>query len=111
MEKKADGRNKELALKVGQLEQRMQDLKEKTLWKLEDCNELLKNRVNEEFVYEVSRNVEDRLLKEWRSKYKSGEELKREVLEQMKREAIDRNKEFDERLSGMYDNYLTLFKK
>ena len=29
-----------------ELDQRMQDLKEKTLWKLEDCNELLKNRVN-----------------------------------------------------------------
>ena len=29
----------------------------------------------------------------------------------MKREALDRNKEFDDRLSGLYDNYLAVFKK
>ena len=59
----------------------------------------------------MSRNVEDRLLKEWKAKHKTGDDLKKEVLEQMKREALDRNKEFDERLNGLYDNYLSVFKK
>ena len=46
VEARLDTQNKSLAQRMMELDQKMQDLKEKTLWKLEDCNELLKNRVN-----------------------------------------------------------------
>ena len=97
-----------ISQKLKDMEAKMQDLKEKTLWKLEDCNELLKNRVNEQFVYEVSRSVEDRLLKEWRSRHRSPEELKAEIAAQLRRDWADRQADFDARLSALHSSSLAL---
>ena len=42
-----DSLQKLLNGKILDMENKFKELKEKTLWKIDDCNELLKNRVSE----------------------------------------------------------------
>ena len=50
--------------KVAEMEKRVSDVKTETLWKINDCEKLLKVRVNEQFVWDALSTLESRLRKE-----------------------------------------------
>mmetsp|Transcript_14491 Transcript_14491/g.14574 ORF Transcript_14491/g.14574 Transcript_14491/m.14574 type:complete len:433 (-) Transcript_14491:44-1342(-) len=53
-----------LAEKIMELEKKLADLELNTLWKIKDCEELLKVRVNEKFVYDAIHGIEDKIKRE-----------------------------------------------
>mmetsp|Transcript_10715 Transcript_10715/g.10745 ORF Transcript_10715/g.10745 Transcript_10715/m.10745 type:complete len:653 (-) Transcript_10715:6-1964(-) len=53
-----------LSLRINELEKKFQELEINTLWKLKDCEELLKVRVNEKFVWDAINSVEGKIKRE-----------------------------------------------
>lgn len=53
-----------LSVRINDLEKKFGDLEINTLWKLKDCEELLKVRVNEKFVWDAINSVEGRIKKD-----------------------------------------------
>lgn len=53
--------------KVAEMEKRVSEVKTETLWKINDCEKLLKVRVNEQFVWDALSTLEARLRKELES--------------------------------------------
>lgn len=49
--------------RINELYRMMTDLEQKTLWKLKDCEDLLKVRVNEKYVMDAINGLEDKLRK------------------------------------------------
>lgn len=52
-----------LNARINELYRTMSDLEQKTLWKLKDCEDLLKVRVNEKYVMDAINGLEDKLRK------------------------------------------------
>lgn len=50
--------------KISHFENRVNEVEKNTLWKIKDCEELLKLRVNEEYVVDAIRVLEERILRE-----------------------------------------------
>ncbi|CAG9315860.1 unnamed protein product [Blepharisma stoltei] len=53
-----------LSEKIAEIEKKLSDLELNTLWKIKDCEELLKVRVNEKYVHDAIRGIEDKLRNE-----------------------------------------------
>lgn len=53
-----------LSDKIAEIEKKLSDLEQNTLWKIKDCEELLKLRVNEKFVYDAIKGIEDKIKRE-----------------------------------------------
>lgn len=45
-------------------EEIVRDVERKTLWKIQDCHDLLSKRINEEFVYDAISALETKVMKE-----------------------------------------------
>jgi len=50
--------------KITSLEKRFQELEVNTVWKLKDCQDLLKTRVNEQFVWDAIKTIEENSKKQ-----------------------------------------------
>lgn len=50
--------------KISHFENRVNEVEKNTLWKIKDCEELLKLRVNDEYVIDAVKALEDKLLRE-----------------------------------------------
>ena len=53
-----------LLAKIAHFENRVNEVEKNTLWKIRDCEELLKMRVNEEYVIDAVKELEEKLLRE-----------------------------------------------
>lgn len=52
------------ASKISEMEKRISDVKTETLWRINDCEKLLKIRVNEQFVWDALATLETKLRKD-----------------------------------------------
>ncbi|KAM3130952.1 hypothetical protein pb186bvf_016975 [Paramecium bursaria] len=55
---------KKLNQDIAKFQESVREVERKTLWKIQDCQDLLTKRINEEFVIEAVRSLEDKLMKE-----------------------------------------------
>eukprot|EP00825_Cyclidium_porcatum_P011896 TRINITY_DN1615_c0_g1_i4.p1 TRINITY_DN1615_c0_g1~~TRINITY_DN1615_c0_g1_i4.p1 ORF type:complete len:569 (+),score=127.89 TRINITY_DN1615_c0_g1_i4:916-2622(+) len=56
--------DKKFSTKIEDFDQAVKDVERRTIWKISDCQDLLNKRINEEFVFEEIRKLEERLGKE-----------------------------------------------
>lgn len=54
----------QFASKISEMEKKISDVKTETLWRINDCEKLLKIRVNEQFVWDALATLETKLRKE-----------------------------------------------
>ena len=64
LKKHSDTKDAALDAKIAALEKRFEDLEINTVWKLKDCQDLLKTRVNEQFVWDAIKTIEEKNKKD-----------------------------------------------
>lgn len=62
--RKLDDLDKKVAGSMAHLEVVVKDVEKKTIWKIQDCETLLQKRINNEYVENSCKALEDRLRKE-----------------------------------------------
>ena len=61
-EKKYQETNGRMENRVAEMKDQIRANEERTLWSINDCWELLKNRVTDEYVQKVGKNLEERIM-------------------------------------------------
>jgi hypothetical protein len=101
---------KKLSDKIDELGKQFRDLEINTVWKLKDCEELLKARVNEKFVWDAVNSIEERIRKSL-SSFSEGtlnkldkelKDLKRDV-EHMRTDTSSKFKETGQAIESVND--------
>lgn len=55
--------DKKFGTQIAQFEELVREVEKKTVWRIQDCEELLRKRINDEYVDFTVRNSEDKLMK------------------------------------------------
>ena len=91
-----------LSIRINELDKKFAELELKTFWKLKDCEDLLKVRVNEKYVNDAIAGLEEKLRKNL-------EEMNRGSLGKFERQLKELEKEL-EKIANDHNNKLKLLK-
>lgn len=75
------------------LEKKFNDLESATLWRVKDCEELLKSRINEQFVRDAIKNSLDKIFKDIEEKVKQISRSSQSQFEEGLKKKMKKNKE------------------
>jgi hypothetical protein len=97
-----------LNAKISEQEKKMADLEVNTLWKIRDCENLLKTRVNEKFVWDALSSLEVKLKKDSESLIASKLKPQFSRLDDLEKELKTIEKEISIKLKDSKDNILDI---
>jgi hypothetical protein len=86
------------------LEKKFAELELNTLWKLKDCEELLKVRVNEKYVWDAIKSLEDKLRRDLAVGQDAKSQLLEKELRELRRDLEKNEKEQSHRLNKLKED-------